>query len=87
MKKLIEYINKVESKKRSLIARYLIIVGIFLVYSPYWVKLFLDSGSGANVADTIVFFGWWVLTPGLILYFLNIWLNYKAEKAHSNTSD
>lgn len=85
MNKLMEYIKKIDPKKRNVSARYLIIVGILMAYSPYWVKLFLDFDSAVKVADTIVFFGWWVLAPGLVLYFLNIWLNYKASIADKNT--
>ena len=87
MNNLMEYIKKIDSKKRNVVARYLIIVGILMAYSPYWVKLFLDFDSSVKVADTIVFFGWWVLAPGLVLYFLNIWLNYKASITDKNTSE
>jgi len=87
MNKLMEYIKNIDPKKRNVTARYLIIVGILMAYSPYWVKLFLDFDSSVKVADTIVFFGWWVLAPGLVLYFLNIWLNYKASIADKNTSE
>ena len=87
MNKLMAYIDKIDQKKRNVTARYLIIVGILMAYSPYWVKLFLDFDSSVKVADTIVFFGWWVLAPGLVLYFSNIWLNYKASIADKNTSE
>jgi len=88
MNKLLEYIHKIEQRKRNVIARYLIIVGILMAYSPYWTKLFLeDLNYAVKVSDNIVFFGWWVLAPGLVLYFLNIWLNYKASIADKNISE
>ncbi|MBN2865104.1 MAG: hypothetical protein JXK16_03790 [Thiotrichales bacterium] len=87
MNKLMEHINKIEQKKRRVVARSLIIVGILLAYSPYWITLIINSGSEVKVADTIVSIGWWILTPGLILYFLNIWLNYKTDLNNSNASE
>lgn len=86
MKKILWYINKIDQNKRHLTARSFIIVGILLAYSPYWITLFLDSESDVKISGNIVSIGWWVLAPGLILHYLNVWLNYKADLGSSNTS-
>jgi len=87
MKNLLNSLSRVDQKKRAVIARSLIVVGILLAYSPYWVALFFNPSAEVKMADIIVSIGWWILTPGLVLYFLNIWLNYRADRASSKTSE
>lgn len=87
MKNIIRFINDIEQKKRGAFARDLIIIGIMMAYSPYWMKLFLSPDEAAQIANTIVTVGWWILTPGVVFYFFNVWLNYKADKDCSNTSE
>lgn len=87
MKSIIKFINEIEHSKRSALARYVIIIGILMAYSPYWMKLLLSPDEAAKIAGIVVAVGWWILTPGVIFYFFNTWLNFKVEKERSTNSE
>ncbi|CAN8142319.1 conserved hypothetical protein [uncultured Thiomicrorhabdus sp.] len=83
---MIKFWSQIHQDTRKWIARVLILLGIFIAYSPYWIDEVVEKAALDKFLDVSLFFGWWLLGLGLVIYFLNMWLDIKLEKQETDES-
>ncbi|QKI88890.1 hypothetical protein [Thiomicrorhabdus xiamenensis] len=81
---MIQSLKQIDPEIRKWVARILILFGIAIAYSPYWIDSILEKEILESMSGPMMSVGWWILGLGLVLYFFNMWLEIKSENKNTD---